>query len=87
MKSEDFKHEFDEVINALREDTQYGGILKNRSSLSSYCWMHRDSSFGNDRNEYGFRADTPHYSYLLRLNPNRGEYNIYCYCYIRQWLD
>lgn len=87
MKSEDFKHEFDEVINALREDEQYGGILKNRSSLSAYCWMHRDSSFGNDRNEYGFRADTPHYSYLLRLNPNRGEYNIYCYCYIRQWLD
>ena len=87
LKSEDFKHEFDEVINALREDAQYGGVLKNRSSLSAYCWMHRDSSFGNDRNEYGFRADTPHYSYLLRLNPNRGEYNIYCYCYIRQWLD
>ena len=87
LKSEDFKHEFDEVINALREDTQYGGILKNRSSLSAYCWMHRDSSFGNDRNEYGFRADTPHYSYLLRLNPNKGEYNLYCYCYVRQWLD
>ena len=25
LKSEDFKHEFDEVINALREDEQYGG--------------------------------------------------------------
>ena len=87
LKSEDFKHEFDEVINALREDTQYGGILKNRSSLSAYCWMHRDSSFGNDRNEYGFRADTDHYSYLMRLNPNKGEYNLYCYCYVRQWLD
>ena len=24
---------------------------------------------------------------MLRLNPNKGEYNIYCYCYIRQWLD
>lgn len=25
--------------------------------------------------------------YLIRLNPNKGEYNLYCYCYVRQWLD
>ena len=31
--------------------------------------------------------DTPHYSYMLRLNPNRGEYNLYCFCYVRQWLE
>ena len=24
---------------------------------------------------------------MLRLNPNRGEYNLYCYCYQRKWLD
>lgn len=23
----------------------------------------------------------------MRLNPNRGEYNLYCYCYQREWLD
>ena len=86
LKSENFKHEFDEVVNALREDAQFGGILRSRGSLSAYCWAHQESSFGNDR-EYGFRADTPHYSYLLRLNPQKGEYNLYCYCYIRQWLD
>ncbi len=27
------------------------------------------------------------YAYLLRLNPDRGEYNLYCYCYRRDWLD
>lgn len=37
--------------------------------------------------QYGFRADTDHYSYLLRLNPDKGDYNFYCYCYVRQWLD
>lgn len=86
LKSEDFKQELDEVINTLREDDKYGGILKNRGSLSAVCWKAPESSFGNGR-EYGFRADTPHYAYLLRLNPNKGEYNIYCYCYLRQWLD
>ena len=24
---------------------------------------------------------------MLRLNPNRGEYCMYCYCYRRDWLD
>jgi len=24
---------------------------------------------------------------LFRVNPNRGEYNLYCYCYERKWLD
>ncbi len=86
LKSEDFKRELDEVINALRKDDKYGGILKNRGSLFSVCWKAPESSFGNDR-EYGFRVDTPHYAYLLRLNPNKGEYNLYCYCYLRQWLD
>lgn len=25
--------------------------------------------------------------YLMRFNPNRGEYNLYCYCYQKEWLN
>lgn len=81
LKTEDFKTEFDAVINALRFDESYGGILKDRSALSSYCHGIPESSFGGDGREFGFRVDTKQYSYMLRLNPNRGEYNLYCYCY------
>lgn len=84
LKSEDFKLEFDEVINELRKD---GNLLHDRSTLSRCCHRTPDSSYRNDRNEYGFRADTDHYSYVMRLNPNKGEYNLYCYCYVKQWLD
>lgn len=84
LKSEDFKLEFDEVINELRKD---GNLLHDRSTLARCCYRTPDSSFRNDRNEYGFRADTDHYSYVMRLNPNKGEYNLYCYCYVKQWLD
>ena len=84
LKSEDFKQEFDDVINELRKD---GNLLQNRSTLTRCCHRTPDSSFCNDRNEYGFRADTDHYSYVMRLNPNKGEYNLYCYCYVKQWLD
>lgn len=87
IKSDAFKLEFDAVINALREDARYGSVLSSRRAMRSYCTKHGDSSFHNDRNEYGFRGDTAHYSYFLRLTPNKGDYNIYCYCYLRQWLD
>ena len=86
LKSKEFKDEFDEVINTLRFDKQYGNALNDRRSLSVFCHSCPESSFGNER-EYGFRADTPRYTYMLRLNPFKGEYNVYCYCFQRSWLD
>ena len=86
LNTPEFKQLFDEVINTLRSDPSYDLILLNRASLSAYCREHPESSFGNDR-EYGIRVDTKDHSMLMRLNPNLGEYNLYCYCYIRPWLD
>ena len=86
LKSEDFKAEINEVINALREDKKFGGILAGRTAMSKFCHKHPGSSIEPNYN-YGFRADTAHYSYMLRVTPKRGEYNLYCYCYIRQWLE
>ena len=86
LNTQDFKTCFDEVINALRTDPAYDLLLRNRASLVTYCQAHPESSFGNDR-EYGIRVDTDQYAMLMRLNPNRGEYNLYCYCYVRDWLD
>ena len=86
LKSEDFKAEINEVINALREDPRFGGILAGSTAMSKYCHKHPGSSIEPGYN-YGFRADTAHYSYMLRVTPKRGEYNLYCYCYLRQWLE
>ena len=83
LKTQEFKDEFDAVINELRKDD---GILHNRGALSKFCFSTPESSFGNDR-EYGVRVDTEKYAYLMRLNPYKGEYNLYCYCYVRDWLD
>ena len=83
MKTDEFKAEFDDVINGLRD----GDVLSGRKSMSSYCYSTPDSSFNDDRNHYGIRLDTEKYSYLMRFNPNRGEYNLYCYCYQKEWLN
>ena len=83
LKTDEFKAEFDNVINQLRNS----GFLKNRTELGKYCFSHPEAIISLDRNEFGFRVDTEKYSYMMRLNPNKGEYNLYCYCYRRDWLE
>lgn len=85
LKTDDFKKEFDLVINTYRFED--GEFLSGRSAMAKFCYEHPESSYEDDRNYYGVRVDTKQYSYLMRLNPNRGEYNLYCYCYKRDWLD
>lgn len=84
-KTPEFKEEFDQVLNQLRFGENSESFLANRKELMKYCFSHPSASI-NDR-EFGFRADTGNYAYLMRLNPSKGEYNLYCYCYRKDWLD
>lgn len=84
LKSDEFKDELDKVINSLREE---GDILYNRKSLAKYCYSSPQAKMNTEQDYYGVRVDTEKYAYLCRLNPNKGEYNLYCYCYIKDWLD
>lgn len=84
LKTDEFKAEFDEVINSLRED---GDILHTRKALASYCYSTPQAKMETDMDYYGVRVDSEKYAYLLRLTPNKGEYNVYCYCYIKDWLN
>ncbi len=84
LKTDEFKDEFDKVINSLREE---GDILYNRKALAKYCYSSPQAKMNNEQDYYGVRVDTQKYAYLCRLNPNKGEYNLYCYCYIKDWLD
>lgn len=84
LKTPEFKQEFDDVINSLREE---GDILHSRKDLSRYCNDTPQSQMTIEPYFYGVRVDTEQYSYLLRLNPNKGDYNLYCYCYQKKWLD
>ena len=46
-----------------------------------------DIPLTDEDNSYAFRVDGGGYSVLLRLTPNRGEHNVYAYCYSREALD
>ena len=87
LNSPEFKQEFDEVISALREQEISGCFLKDRDSLKNFCSQFPEAKMTEDGREYGFRLDTDNYSYMMRLNPNRGEYAAYIYAYERDLLD
>ena len=56
-KTDEFKAEIDDVINALRSEKY--GMLKDRCSMVSFARKEPDSAFkGNYTTEYGFRVDT-----------------------------
>ena len=88
LKTSEFKSEFDDVINSFRENGQF---LSDRQTLSSFCddtqsVLKFGERYGAGR-DYGVRVNTQDYAYLMRLNPHKGEYNLYCYCYRKDWLD
>lgn len=87
-KTDEFKAEFDKVINALRFDEQYGSLLAGRSAMQKYGRSFPDSIMeGNYTTEYGFRIDISDFAYLLRCIPVKGDYNFYCWCFEGKWLD
>lgn len=86
LGTEEFHAEFESVLNALVGDEQYGGFLKSRDAMRDFCQERPESGF-NEGFAFGFRADTAQYSYLIRLNPYKGEENLFIYCYRRDWLD
>ena len=73
LKSPAFHEEFQNVVKSLRKQD---GLLRNFASMSRGC---RDGLSCDD--SFGFKAESPHYTYCLRCTPRRGDYNFYLYAY------
>lgn len=84
LKTDEFKAELDEVMGALREEN---GILHGRRELAKSCHGVPESKMECQDNTYGMRINTDNYAYMFRLDPRQNVYNVYCYCYRRDWLD
>lgn len=83
LKSPEFHAEFNELIKTMKEE---GNPFQSRTVLAKFCYAHPEATNDNFQ-DYFFRMDTEKYAYLVRLNPNKGEYNCYCYPYVKDWLD
>jgi hypothetical protein len=86
-KTDEFKAEFDKVVNALRAEGGCG-LFVSRDSMAAFCREHPESAFeGNYCTEYGFKLKTVWHTYMLRCNPNKGDYNFYLYAYVSRLLE
>ena len=81
--NQSFKDTFNEVLKSLRSD---GNMLESKGALAYFCYKEKPYKF-KDRNEYGVRVDAGDYSFLMRLNPNKGERDLFCNCFEKDKLD
>lgn len=85
LKTEEFLKVFDRVIGTLREK---GNPVSSRKFMMDFIQVHSDSALKKHKSKvYGFRIDTKKYSFLLRLNHPVTDYNFYCQCYVKEFLD
>ena len=56
--------------------------------MMDFIQTHPNSSLKNRKGKvYGFRVDTIKYSFLFRLNHPVIDYNFYCQCYVKDFLN
>ena len=74
LNDQAFKSEFDDLVNALREN----GPLRSFQDMRRYCHDHGGEIVGGlCTQNYGYIIETDHHRYALRCNPQQGDYNVY----------
>ena len=79
-KSEAFGPTLDHVINTLRLD-----CLSDRRKCMTYCYNNLEDIY--KERGYGMRVDSGTFSFILRICPQRGDYDVYCYCYDKEKMN
>ncbi len=87
LKTDAFKEQFNEIIDELRNGTDNGKLFSTRANLARFCFRHPTAAIPLAKDSTAYRFDVGDYAYLMRLNSNRGDYNIYIYVYVADWLD
>jgi hypothetical protein len=87
LKTDEFKALFNEIIEELRNGTENGKLFASRANLARFCFRHPTAAIAQAKDSSAYRFNDGDYAYLMRLNSNRGDYNVYIYVYIGDWLD
>lgn len=87
LKTDAFKEQFNEIIDELRNGTDNGKLFSTRANLARFCFRHPTAAISQAKDSTAYRFDVGDYAYLMRLNSNRGDYNVYIYVYVADWLD
>jgi hypothetical protein len=83
LKTPDFQHEFQDVIDSLRNDGAKPPFAS-RANLQSYCA--ENAACPLTGNAVGFAIRTLNHTYTFRCAPRRGDYDIYCFAFNNRFL-
>jgi hypothetical protein len=83
LKTQDFKHEFDGVINSLRNDGQEPPFAS-RGNLQKFCFANKGLNLSDAVD--GFKLQTLNYTYAVYCSPFRGDYDTRVYAYDNRYL-
>ena len=87
LRTSEFLENLHGVLDALRHDEQYGGVFKDRDTLTAYCGTHPESDMGHYDREYAFQVYTEQYTYFMRLCVDDLEFDFELYPYRRDLFD
>ena len=68
-KTPEFQSEFQDVMSRLRQ-----GLLKDYTSMASYCRTHPKACLPGDENRYGFKMETENRVYYIRCTTLASDY-------------
>jgi hypothetical protein len=83
LKTYDFKNEFQEVIDSLRNDGDEPPF-GSRSSLQKFLFDQKGLPLHNNAN--GFKIQTPDYTYAVYCSPSCGDYDVRVFTYDNRYL-
>jgi hypothetical protein len=83
LKTPDFKFEFDDVIDSLRNDGQKPPF-SSRAALKSLCGVNPGKNLA--ARGRGYFIKTLDYSYYFRCQPSPDDYDIHCAVYDNRFL-
>lgn len=85
-KTGEFEEGLQSFLNIVGSDKD--GFMRNLDTMREYTSCHPQNAFpGKEGTEYGFRADTEKYAYVMRCNPAKENDNVEIHCYVKEWLD
>ncbi len=85
-KTGEFEEGLENFLNIVSSDKD--GFMRNLDTMREYTSCHPQNAFpGKEGTEYGFRADTEKYAYVMRCNPAKENDNVEIHCYVKEWLD
>lgn len=84
LKEEGFEELQKQVVKCLKGTASLGKPLENRESLETFCAYFPEAKMEEG---YVFRMDFGPYTYMVKMDPTPGVYNLYAPCYLRKFLE